>query len=401
MAGRVTITIDDGYDSQVGFFNYLTSVSKNGVMFADTKRIGRAGFLTEAEVLTIQGQGHEIANHGVWHKAVKQTSFDVYMQEVDAAQTFWEAAPYSVTPTTHAYPVWDTLPPIKKRLSDSSDLRCARAGAEGQTTLNELTPAADDCWQLYSYGIAGDSLATLKGVVDTAKSENKWLIFTTHHTSQISQVNFDALVDYIIEQEVPITTIADIITTQQSFSDTVNQVTIEESAGVLTYTGDWTTSDPAFGNASPGNANPGIPDVKFTTTEGDKVEWDFTTTDTAYKRVKVNFFKTSSTRIMEVFLDDVSQGTIDTEGTVGYNADASPHNVGTGLGTDNRFGSFQIDDLANGAHTVKAVAYADSQTDLIIDSFDGWYAESENPVPTVGNNKARRQAALAADMDEY
>lgn len=64
----VSLTFDDGTDSQLQAANLMAQHGFSGTFFINSGSIGKPGYLTFANLRTIAEQGHEIGGHGVSHR---------------------------------------------------------------------------------------------------------------------------------------------------------------------------------------------------------------------------------------------------------------------------------------------------------------------------------------------
>jgi len=81
-------TMDDGNDDQLTVANYLSSKGLVGTFYVIPSTIGTANRLTLANLITMKGQGHLIANHSYAHWTWNEHTDAEMIADIEAAKTW-------------------------------------------------------------------------------------------------------------------------------------------------------------------------------------------------------------------------------------------------------------------------------------------------------------------------
>lgn len=356
MPGRITFSFDDLYDYQrTVFFDKLAARGVHGVLVGPSGWVGQTGRLATADITALIAAGHEIANHGRFHRFSHSTPCSQFEQQVADAQTYWQTN-HSVTPRTLCYPNW-AYNPHNLQWAYDNGFYCTRTGpltssnysGDGQGGNAGADNAIGGTFLFDSVEVAGQSLATLQAYCTRAKTNNTWLVFTIHTTSQISQADFASLVDWILDTlgGIPIVSFTDVLSARAPLPiNTTNSVTTLDAAAsnAISYAGGtWATGSQSNGfHEGAGYRSTG--DVGATAT------LSFTTTATSNKELIVTAYCYNYGKNCDVALDGATLGSINGySSSYTLNHTAPFHQVPNAA---DRYREFFIQNIAEGNHTL-------------------------------------------------
>lgn len=173
-APRVSFTFDDGYES------FITKAAPTlqaqgyvGTAYATTSFIGTAGFMTWAQVQSLQNDwGWEIGGHTVTHPLSTEITAEQLEQEMAQSKADLEA--HDIDATSFATPFGD--------YNDAVQAASARyfTSHRGFHDIGENVWPYNDQLLVNQQIQAGVSVDTVKGYIDSAIANNSWLILTFH-----------------------------------------------------------------------------------------------------------------------------------------------------------------------------------------------------------------------------
>ena len=167
----LTFVFDDGNDT-----DYLVArevFKKQGVAasFAVvTGWINKKNYLTVSQLLELQGDGFEIMSHTVSHPDLKGLNADQIESELSVSKTTLEGWGLRVNNLVYPYNKNNGL--VRELVG-----KYYRSGRGGRSMLN---PAEPDRYELKSYSFSHNT-AKMKGLIDMAAAEGKWLILYLHN----------------------------------------------------------------------------------------------------------------------------------------------------------------------------------------------------------------------------
>ena len=182
----VSLTYDDGFDDQAGAARVLDHYGIHGTFYITDDFVDDEGYMTRADLETLQRDGHEIGGHTVTHPRLADIAPQEARREIcnDRATLF----EWGYEPVNMAYPFTSSTPKIEQIAEDCGYLtarglgeiksqvgckRCALAETMPPENPNFLRAPAqvDSSW----------TLEDVKSIVRQAQAYGGgWVIFTFH-----------------------------------------------------------------------------------------------------------------------------------------------------------------------------------------------------------------------------
>jgi len=167
----LTFVFDDGNDT-----DYLVArgvFKKQGVAasFAVvTGWVNTKNYLTVSQLLELQDDGFEIMSHTVSHPDLKSLDDKEIESELSASKATLEG--WGLRVNNLVYPYNKNNGRVRELVG-----KYYRSGRGGRSMLN---PAVSDRYELKSYSFSHNT-AKMKGLIDMAAAEEKWLILYLHN----------------------------------------------------------------------------------------------------------------------------------------------------------------------------------------------------------------------------
>jgi peptidoglycan/xylan/chitin deacetylase (PgdA/CDA1 family) len=213
--GVISIAFDDNYQNQ---FNYaFPSMQKYGMVgtfYVCTAHIGASGYMTAAQLQTLENSGNEIGSHSHTHTSFTLLSSDQIKYECDHSKQILSGLGFQVT--NFAYPDGVT--------NDSIDGIVSGYYRSGRTAYVEpyLMEAPTSQFSLAGFSAEtadNTALPLLKGMVDQVKATNGWAIIFFHNIIPntytqpytTSQEDFESFLDYTISKGVQTLTVNQVL----------------------------------------------------------------------------------------------------------------------------------------------------------------------------------------------
>jgi peptidoglycan/xylan/chitin deacetylase (PgdA/CDA1 family) len=214
-APAILITFDDGYTSHyTQAFSYMNARNLKGTLYINTDTIDTAGFMTTAQLTTINAAGWDIANHTSDHTDLTTLSQANAEIKLTTAQTWLDANGFSRASKHVCYPSGGVNATVLAAM-DNLNMLTGRGIVEAKEMI---TPSS--IYLLNSYQLATTkSLAQCTALVDTAISENRLLSIYMHdiatpapHTFDWTIADFQAFINYVVSSGIRAITINELYT---------------------------------------------------------------------------------------------------------------------------------------------------------------------------------------------
>ncbi len=208
--GAVSFRFDDGWLSQYEHaVPKLNSAGFKGTFYIVSQQLqenGFAGYVNKSQIASMYANGHEIGAHTRTHTALSTKTLAQQQAEIQGSRN--DLLAMNVGPiNSFAYPFGDynstTIEVVKN----------AGYSSAAATVGGYVLPTSDE-YQLERQGITNSTtLAHIKGWVDEAAANKKWLIMTFHevntsgHLYAITPTLFSQAVDYIQQKGIPVVTV--------------------------------------------------------------------------------------------------------------------------------------------------------------------------------------------------
>jgi peptidoglycan/xylan/chitin deacetylase (PgdA/CDA1 family) len=219
--GVVTICFDDCHGSVYTLARpKMDQYGYPGMAYAIPDQVGLAGNLTTAQLQALERlNGWEVGGHATTTAAHNQAGAFTALtaEQVDAEmvqmKTWLNSAAYRGA-DHFAYPQGLFNPTVLD--ATARYYRTGRLAAAPRA--NEMLPPVD-LLKLRAW-TSGNDLPTLQGIVDAARAGGAWAIIVFHvittgavsdPQNQTTKANFDAFIDYINAQGVPVRTVTDVL----------------------------------------------------------------------------------------------------------------------------------------------------------------------------------------------
>ncbi len=207
----LSLTFDDAYLSQyLKAVPILDAANIDATFYITTGRVGTdaARYMTWNQILTMASNGHEIGGHTRSHPSLPTLTRDEQFAEIRGS--YDDIVAQGLTPRTFAYPFGDHTPAVQAVVAEAG-FKGARGVTRGynDATANKLA--------LQDQHIESDvTLAEVKGYIDYAIANNKWLILELHHQEDVTTNQYSntpqllqGIVAYIAEKKIETVTLSD------------------------------------------------------------------------------------------------------------------------------------------------------------------------------------------------
>lgn len=178
----VTLQFDDGNADQYAVLSLLNQYEMDATFFVSSGSVGRAGFLSWAQLSDLAAAGHEIAGHTISHARLTSLSPAGIRDEVcgDRVALF----DHGFSPVSFAYPNGSHNDTVEQIVADCG-YNSARgvSGVDGRRVFAETIPPLD-AYATRVPGLvrSGTSLATIQQYVTDAETHGGgWVQIVFHH----------------------------------------------------------------------------------------------------------------------------------------------------------------------------------------------------------------------------
>jgi peptidoglycan/xylan/chitin deacetylase (PgdA/CDA1 family) len=211
-APMVTITLDDGYQSQFDLARpALNQRGLKSTYFLISQPIQQSwsGYLTLAEAKTLAAEGNEIGDHTVTHPHLPQLS----VSQIDAELTNSK----SWLQTNLGVPNIPNFASPYGEYNDTVISRIQRVFGSHRTQDHGNVFAEDDRYRLRAFYVRDTTtVGDIEAWIDEAIVEGSWVILTFHEfttgtptrETQFTASNFAAVLDYLKSRGVQVVTVA-------------------------------------------------------------------------------------------------------------------------------------------------------------------------------------------------
>ena len=202
-AGIVTFMFDDALPSAfTKAYPIFETAGEIGVATAITDLIDTAGYLTTAQLLTLQTSGWEIASHSKSHVNLTTATPQELDDELKLSKEALESN--GIIVSSFAYPLAAQNSDVMA--ATAKYYKCAR-GNNGTFTINAASisnPYALENIQIDDHTL----LNTYKGYIDTADTEDRWVILYMHDIDANDETTLSELITYVQSKNMQIVTLA-------------------------------------------------------------------------------------------------------------------------------------------------------------------------------------------------
>ncbi|AZU61064.1 polysaccharide deacetylase family protein [Neobacillus mesonae] len=200
----VTFIDDDGYSEVMTRLKPLFDRKGiKGTLAIVSDWVGKAGNLSQSEILQLQNEGWEIASHEKTHIAMGSITDEAIINR-EIVQSKEELLGMGFNVKNIVYPFGQTSAKLLEYVK-----KVYRSGTITNIPANDSTVTTPlDTYLVRRVDFSASTLAHYKSVVDKAVSESSWVIFMTHikvQTLEHDQILSD-LIDYIKSLNVEIVT---------------------------------------------------------------------------------------------------------------------------------------------------------------------------------------------------
>ncbi len=204
--GMVTLTLDDGWDTQyTGARPALNQRGLKATYFLTTEGIknGWGGYMTPAQVQTLLAEGNELAGHTLTHPDLTTLSATQLEAELRDSQA-WIKSQYGLSAVpAFASPFGRYNPAVLGTIQQYyGSHRTVNGGHNFRDT---------NIYQLRAYDVTSSvSVETVRGWINQAIADKSWLILVFHEftagpterSTQINIAHFEAILDHIQTTQV-------------------------------------------------------------------------------------------------------------------------------------------------------------------------------------------------------
>ncbi len=217
----VSLTFDDTLSSQYQTGSMLAARGMHGTYFVNSSRVNEGGYMTKAQLRSLQSGGNEIAGHAVHH--LDLLTVDAVEQKRQVCNDRSTLLGWGLKVSNFAYPFGSNDPALAQIVRDCG-YNSARAfeGLTGSGADAETLPPADSfAIKTVDEVLSSTTLADLKGAVTrTEQSGGGWVIFVFHNvcnacgTVATSPSTFASFLDWLAspsETSASVATVRDVI----------------------------------------------------------------------------------------------------------------------------------------------------------------------------------------------
>lgn len=210
------INFDDQYDSVLTAYQYMLARNLPGTIYVCTNNVNQAGYLTNANLVTMESNGWVLGNHTRDHTVLTDLNLADQEAELDDARDALVGWGLNATNATYvAYPNggWNT---------DTWTAMTNQGMLTGRTTTGGIS-ACDDPAVVHPYhlsyrwtGAAGVPVSQVQAAINNFRTNGKWGTIMFHRFVESSPSGnqwlysqFYELIDWIVSEGIPCRTIAD------------------------------------------------------------------------------------------------------------------------------------------------------------------------------------------------
>jgi peptidoglycan/xylan/chitin deacetylase (PgdA/CDA1 family)/N-acetyl-beta-hexosaminidase len=240
----VSLTFDDGWDSQQTAATMLAAHGLKGTFYVNSSNIGQPGYLTWPQLTTFNVAGNEIAGHTLTHPDLTTLTSTQAQHEICDDRTNIQAHGFVVPDFAYPGGAYDANTGGGTLDVSSIVKNCGYASGRGAFGLHNITATNDTrayatsilppnlykilipcCINYASFGGSTPTAAALESYVQHAQAEASpnpgWVIFFFHRICDncggdtpapaISPTEFNALLDWLPTSGVTVKTVAQVI----------------------------------------------------------------------------------------------------------------------------------------------------------------------------------------------
>lgn len=207
--GLVTISIDDGWRSTYrNAIPILDAAGLRSTNYIITGRFDHPDYVSRTEVLSLQSKGHEVGSHTRSHLDLTSMSEPELESEIAGSRDdLYAIGIHSVSSFAYPFGIYNGAVVEKVRRANFLSARSVIPGYNFPGASRYL---------LKRQNLGGSiTIAELTRMVDTAISEQGWLIFMAHRIdSTVSEFSitpalFQELVNYLLATKVRVVTVTE------------------------------------------------------------------------------------------------------------------------------------------------------------------------------------------------
>jgi peptidoglycan/xylan/chitin deacetylase (PgdA/CDA1 family) len=210
------IAFDDQYSSQYSVaYDYMQPRGIPGTMYVCTNNVNTGpAYCTDANLLEMEANGWVIGNHSMSHPLLANLSLEDQQAEIGGAIAALTGWGLSETNAKHfAYPTGNYNANTLTAMGNLGML----TGRVATLVEYSIDPNVNYPYLLDPMWYAANffTLDDLKDKINIARQRGKWVMIFFHGfadtpaTNQWTPANFRALIDWVVEQNIPCKTIAD------------------------------------------------------------------------------------------------------------------------------------------------------------------------------------------------
>jgi peptidoglycan/xylan/chitin deacetylase (PgdA/CDA1 family)/N-acetyl-beta-hexosaminidase len=240
----VSLTFDDGWDSQQTAATMLAAHGLKGTFYVNSSNIGQAGYLTWTQLTTFNGAGNEIGGHTLTHPDLTTLTSTQAQHEICDDRTAIQGHGFVVPDFAYPYGAYDGNTGSGTLDVSSIVKNCGYASGRGAFGLHNITATNDTrayatsilppnlykilipcCINYASFSGSTPTAAALESYVQHAQAEASpnpgWVIFFFHRicdacggdspAPSISPTELNALLDWLPTSGVTLKTVAQVI----------------------------------------------------------------------------------------------------------------------------------------------------------------------------------------------
>lgn len=199
---KVVITFDDGWDSaHTEGYTYMATKGLKGTHYVISGVVDQPGRITTANLTTAYNNGWSISNHTSTHQNLSTLSQEEILTELQDCNEWLVSNGFARTAGHVAYPNGG----YNATVLSAMDTLGFKTGSTIISRQNNIVKGLEDKRLLKRYSlINSNSLATVKGYVDTAVSNGSTVFINFHKlvasptvSTEWAISDFQALVDYV------------------------------------------------------------------------------------------------------------------------------------------------------------------------------------------------------------
>jgi len=201
LQGLVSFVFDDGYATDYTVMGpVFASKGVPGVSAIVTDWVGTEGFMTSAQLVSLEDAGWEMGSHSKTHANLSALNEAQLITELGDSKTALEG--YGLTVNCMTYPfngISRLAKVVVRRYYD-----CARIGN------SKVNGDVLDTYALSSYGSETFvNLSSYSSKMNTAKANNQWVIFYMHESTSTQATLLGEAIDYAQAEGIPIVTLSE------------------------------------------------------------------------------------------------------------------------------------------------------------------------------------------------